>query len=128
MKLAQRKLDQLGRIKCHGAILNDNKGMQKLENQYKLARSLVEISVHDQEETKKKNDAAEQELRDMYEAAQQKCDDKDGDANKLYKKELRSLLYGMYNDFVKESSSLSKTDLVKRFEDCQWKHAMARNN
>ena len=64
----------------------------------------------------------------MYEAAQQKWDDKDGDANKLYKKELRSLLYGMYNDFVKESSSLSKTDLVKRFEECQWKHAMARNN
>ena len=75
--------------------------MQKLDNLYKLARLLAEISAHGQEESQKTNDAAKQELQNMFEATQQKWGDKDGDANKLYKKELRSLLYGVYNDFVK---------------------------
>jgi hypothetical protein len=44
IRLAQRKLDNLGYIKAHSGLANDPKRLSRLQNQLDLAASLADIS------------------------------------------------------------------------------------
>ena len=50
LKLAKRKLANLGNIKSHSGVQNDKERLKRLKSQITLAASLVEINVRKESE------------------------------------------------------------------------------
>jgi hypothetical protein len=52
--LAQRKLDNLGYIKAHSGLANNDRRLKRLKNEAEMAASMAEIAVVQAAEEKKK--------------------------------------------------------------------------
>lgn len=119
MRLSRRKLDSLGRVKCHSSLLNDDKALAGLESKLQLAQSLAAITEGDERSDAQKVSDEQNKLREAYNAAMEKLDNRGGDLKKLFKPELRSILFVKFDEYVKEKDTISKGNLIRRLREKQ---------
>ena len=111
MKLAARKLDQMGFYKSHSGLTNSEDVMARRNNQFMLTKSVGEIQKFGVDAAQKKKSAAESSLLDMAPGAKTNLDTNNNDVAKLEKKEICALLMACYATTVDENKS-AKTILV----------------
>jgi hypothetical protein len=113
MKLAKRKLTQLGVVKSHCGVVNSAELLAKMEASHQVVESIASISRLTTEATATKKQKEIGELAEILPAAKEKLAAKKGLVSALYKTEIRALLvvcYSIHPDVAKDS--LSKPTLV----------------
>ena len=102
MKLAARKLDNLGRIKAHSSMTNDESNLAKLKNQCLLAQSIAEIKTGDKAAAEEKKSKELRDLVMLAGPANSKLAAKNGDLTKITKREICAILLVYYGTRVEE--------------------------
>jgi hypothetical protein len=103
MKLAARKLDQMGYIKLHSGIVNTPKMLAKMTNQMQMSKLLAEIRTIETTATVDKKKIYTDSLILLAPSAKIKLASNSGDVMKLTKKEMCSLLLESYNTLIEDS-------------------------
>ena len=101
-QLVRRKINDLGNVKAHGCIVNDENTIGKLKNRLKLAESMSFIAKKDKKSERNNQMKDSNELYSISFDSIQKLV-KHNDPKKLTKKELRSVLFCAYTVNMKES-------------------------
>ena len=96
IRMAQRKLDNLGYIKAHSGLANDDRRMKRLQNAAELAASMAEIAVVQATAEKNKKTTERHDLLKLVPDAIVKFNEKGRDVSKLTKNEITALLMGCY--------------------------------
>jgi hypothetical protein len=115
MKLATRKLDNLGYIKLYGGVQNDHECLRRLKNKLEFSQSLATIALLEQRNDQQYKDSIDTELRVLAPASKYKLAAKGNDVSKLTKKEICALLFSYFA--VKEDiTKKRKGDIVLQLE------------
>ena len=112
LKLAQRKLDNLGYINSYCGIQNNEKRMSRLKSQLQLTASLAEVkrdAIQNEEDAAKK---ARDDLQVIAPTAAKKYMDK----KNVTKKDLCAILLAAFGVHVKETGH-KKAGLVKMLKE-----------
>ena len=112
MKLAQRKLDNLGYINSHCGIQNDEKRMNRLKSQLQLTASLAEVK---RDATQNEEEAAKQ-ARDDLQSIAPTAAKKYMDKKNVTKKDLCAILFAAFGVHIKETSH-KKAELDKMLKE-----------
>ena len=117
IKMAARKLDQLGYVKAYSCVANDSARLEKLTNQLQLANSLAVIERSDAAIAKKKKTDSFAERLAMAPMAVVKLAEKGGLAISLTKKEISALLFVHFSVDMEEAKH-KKPELVTKLSEC----------
>jgi hypothetical protein len=96
MKLATRKLDNLGYIKSYGGVQIDPECLHRLTNKLELSQSLANIALLEKRDDQQAKDAIDTELRVLTPAAKDKLVVKGKDVSNITKKEICALLLSYF--------------------------------
>jgi hypothetical protein len=116
IKMAARKLDQLGYIKAHSGVANDSARLKKLRNQLQLANSLASIERSEAAIAKKKKTDSFAERLAMAPTAVVKLAEKGGQVTRLTKKDISSLLF-VYFSVDMDEVKHKKLELVTKLDE-----------
>jgi hypothetical protein len=92
IKLAMRKLDNIGYIKYYSGVKNDHERLRGLKNKVEFFQSLATIAILEEKDAQKANATIDTELQTLAPAAKYKLVAKVNDVSKLTKKENCALL------------------------------------
>ena len=109
LKVAKRKLDNLGFIQSHSGIQNNPERIERLKNQLEITASLAEINAQKDKEKEEKLLELQDEYRKMERGALQRYM-RIGD--KITKKEICSLLYNAFNNLCDYNKDSKKKLLI----------------
>ena len=123
LKLAKRKLDNLGYIKSHSGIQNDKERLKRLKSQLTLAASLAEINVMKESEKSDKEEDTKNDYRKVAKQAYDKYMANINNMEKLTKKEMAAIMLVAYQDFV-DMDKLKKPEMIKMLGN----HVLRRPN
>jgi hypothetical protein len=117
IKMAARKLDQLGYVKAHSGVANGSARLEKLTNQLQLANSLAAAKRSDTATAKKKKTESFAERNAMAPTmAVVKLAEKDGHVIRLTKKDISALLFVHFSvdmDELKYKKPILVTKLMR---------------
>ena len=116
-KCAQRKMNSIGLVVGHCAVVNSAENMQRMQEKLQFAAACAEI--HRKEAASKEGDRRKKikELVDSAPTAARKLAKEPANIGNLTVKEIEALLYKVYNKTVPGSKSkLRKPDYVKALE------------
>ena len=111
LRLARRKIDDLGNVKAHGCIINDENAIGKPKNRLKLAESMSFIAKKDKKSESNKQMKDINELNSISFNSIQKLV-KHNNPKKLTKKEICSVLFCAYTVDMKESKHEKEEYLI----------------
>jgi hypothetical protein len=114
-KIAKCELNMFGAIQSHSGLAKNEKQLNKLKNKHILAASLAQINQLDREEASAKDEDEVQKRRQAYDGAIAKLASKGGDANKISKLEIASILLV---DYLIDVGSLSNKNNQKPALGC----------
>ena len=92
VKIYPQKLDALSYIKSGSGLVNNPERLNRLKDKLQLATCIEYIFYSRYELEKDKTQKLHKDMQDMVVAAEQKLNDKNGDASKLTKIEMESIL------------------------------------
>ena len=116
LKVAKRKLDNLGYVKSFCGVMNSDERMNRMKNNFELAASLAEIDRMDQAEKADENVKIENECKDKASGALSKLRSKNDDVTKLTKLEMGALLFVAHNLFLAHGKTIKK-DMVASLKE-----------
>jgi hypothetical protein len=104
-KIAARRLDNMGTIKPHSGVVNNEERLAKYKNKVEMTKSIAGIETIERAATlkKKKKKDITHALIQMSGDARTKLAAKNGDVSKITKKEISAMLLAYYGISVGES-------------------------
>ena len=129
LKLVKRKLDNLGYIKSHSGLQNNEARLERLKSQMEMAASLAEINGMRYQEKVEKLEIGKKKYREIAKQSYEKLMVNDHNVSKLEKNEIGSIIFVAYQEyFDTEKATVKKPALIKILEDLINKDASPLNS
>ena len=115
LKVARRKLNSIGNMHGHCAILNSDRNLKCMRDDLQLTDAIAEISRGDAMANAARKEEEESNLLSTAGIATKKLEEKNRDVNSVTVKEIQSILFAVYNVTL-TGSKLRKPDFVSRLK------------